>query len=295
MNSLEERISKWRPSAVVTAAILAIPLLGLIDYLTGPDMAFSIFYLFPLALVAWVGRRRDAFLLAVVATGVWLIADLAAGIEYSTLLIPVWNTMTRLGIFVFVSALLANLRSAHAFQERLARSDSLTGICNSARFDEVAREVIATAGRNRHPITISFIDLDDFKSINDRLGHAAGDDLLKRVATVLSEKTRSTDVVARLGGDEFAILAPGMSSHAAKAAMEGLAARLREQLQDLRITVTFSAGCVTFLEAPADVDEMVRISDNLMYVAKRAGKNRFEHLVVASDVSWEDTTVDLRT
>ena len=293
MNPLE-KIRRLRPSAVVTIALVAIPFLGFLDYLTGPDMGFSIFYLFPLSLVAWVGRRRDAFLLAVVAAGVWLAADLAAGVAYSTLLIPVWNTMTRLAVFVFVSALLANLQSAHALQERLARSDSLTGISNSATFAEVARELIVRARRERFPVTVAFIDLDDFKSVNDQLGHAAGDYLLKRVATVLSEKTRATDLVARLGGDEFGILAPGMGSQAAKVAMEGLAVRLREQLQDQQVSVTFSAGCVTFLKAPANVDEMITASDNLMYVAKRAGKNRFEHVVVATDDSWEDVTVDLR-
>ena len=283
------------PSILIALAAVSIPFLGVIDYVTGPDMAFSVFYLPPLALVAWTGRKTAALVLSLVAAGTWIAADVAAGFDYSTLLIPIWNTATRLAVFVLVATLVANLRAAHATQERLARTDSLTGVANARTFEEAARAALNDAGTEGYPVTAAYIDLDDFKSINDQLGHSGGDEVLRAVAAALSQNTRSTDLVARLGGDEFVLLAPGTGSDAAKILMNGLVDRVDDHLSQVPMRTTFSAGCVTFLNPPSDVDEMIRAIDELMYEAKRAGKGTFKHLVLGDDVPRRDTAVDLRT
>src|SRR6185312_6159583 len=90
----------------------------------------------------------------------------------------------------------------------LARIDALTGVANGRTFYDLARVELCRFQRTGRPFTVAYLDLDNFKQVNDRLGHPAGDDLLRRVAQVLRDNTRVLDVPARLGGDEFALLLP---------------------------------------------------------------------------------------
>jgi diguanylate cyclase (GGDEF)-like protein len=121
--------------------------------------------------------------------------------------------------------------------------------------------------------------VDDFKLVNDRLGHSAGDRLLMLVADTLRANVRAVDVVARLGGDEFAVLMPETDDRSAQVMLRRVRRQLLEAARLKGWPVTFSAGLITWVEPPPGVDEMLRTADELMYTAKRHGKNSVSHAV----------------
>ena len=126
-------------------------------------------------------------------------------------------------------ALLAAAQRDWLRRERaISRTDGLTGLLNGRGFYEAAAVELARSSRYRHPLTLAYVDLDDFKEINDRLGHARGDAVLVAVAHALRRACRSTDLVGRLGGDEFVVLFPETDRDAAEAALVKLRSRSQE-------------------------------------------------------------------
>jgi len=115
--------------------------------------------------------------------------------------------------------------------------------------------------------------LDDFKTINDSAGHEAGDSVLTRIAAVLKLQLRGIDIIARMGGDEFVMILPETDDQAAHKVVPRLQSSLLEEMQSYHWPVTFSIGVLTFVSAPSDADEMFRLADQLMYSAKKEGKN----------------------
>ena len=273
-------LDHYPASGLLSASTVMVLGLGVIDYVTGPNLAFSIFYLLPIALVAWRFHYFLAAGAAALAAATWTAADIASDAEYSSPLVPVWNTASRLGVFIFVAGLIHVLRIALDEQRILAQTDPLTGVLNARTFNERAADHVLDAERLSRPLTFAFIDVDDFKAVNDTLGHSGGDRVLRALASALEEVTRDTDLVGRLGGDEFALLMPATGSNDAARVMSVLLERVHASMKMVQHPVTFSAGAVTFLVPPDDVDAMVSTADDLMYEAKRAGKSTFRHVTI---------------
>ena len=172
-----------------------------------------------------------------------------------------------------VAYLLDRLRTQVDIEQQLARSDPVTGIFNRRAFLERLQYRLDLAVREEKPVVLAYIDLDDFKRVNDRGGHDEGDRVLRLVASTLTESVRRTDVVARLGGDEFGLLFAG----ADRASAERLIAKVRHSLLRTLTTeqsaVTCSIGCVTFQASAPDPDAALRAADSLMYKVKSQGKN----------------------
>lgn len=182
-----------------------------------------------------------------------------------------------------IGGVLLNLRDVTqhlALENQLRRQafhDTLTGLPNRALFEDRLAQALARERRHGGAVGVLFVDLDDFKLVNDSLGHAAGDELLRAVAARLADGLRDTDTAARFGGDEFAVLLPELVDGLAEA--EAVAERLRVALQtpvELRgqaLTVTASVGIA--LAARADSSEdVLRNADVAMYAAKERGKGR---------------------
>jgi diguanylate cyclase (GGDEF)-like protein len=120
---------------------------------------------------------------------------------------------------------------------------------------------------------VLFLDLDDFKAINDTLGHAAGDALLQRVGVVLRARLRSVDAPARVGGDEFAAVLPETDGLGARRVADDLRRVLQRELAAAGLPVSVSIGVATFVRAPASFDVALHRADELMYSVKRTSKN----------------------
>ena len=153
----------------------------------------------------------------------------------------------------------------------------MTGVANRRTLANYAAREIERCRRAGEPITLGYLDCDNFKKFNDRWGHQAGDQLLRLVARTLTPLVRPSDLVARLGGDEFAIVLPGTGREKAPKIFKDLQDHIRELALEDGILVSFSVGVVTFVEAPKSVSEMLRQADRLMYEVKNAGKNAFLH------------------
>lgn len=162
--------------------------------------------------------------------------------------------------------------------EHQAFHDSLTGVANRRLFVDRIDHARAATKRSGKPLSLLFIDLDDFKSINDELGHAAGDDLLAAVAERLTSGVRPSDTVGRIGGDEFAILLVDASAKDAAAASDRLLQDLKLPfpVEDGLITVQASVGVVSRMDGEIRTDELLKSADQAMYEAKRHGKGRYE-------------------
>jgi len=157
-----------------------------------------------------------------------------------------------------------------------ARHDPLTGSLNRKGFDEAMEREIARARRQDAQLCVALLDLDNFKSLNDRLGHLAGDEALKHLVQVTREVMRPQDQLARYGGEEFVLILPDTELAAGVKAMERLQRELTKRyfLKDQeRVLITFSAGVAQVEDAAGSADA-IRRADQGMYLAKRSGKNR---------------------
>jgi diguanylate cyclase (GGDEF)-like protein len=155
--------------------------------------------------------------------------------------------------------------------------DRLTGLPNRALFFDRAAHALARRRREPAPMALLYVDLDDFKTVNDALGHAAGDELLAAVADRLDGCVRQGDTVARLGGDEFAILLDhGIDHDGATDIAERIVAALAEPFQLAQATVTLTASVGVALGADASIEDALRDADSAMYTAKAHGKGRYE-------------------
>ncbi|MFH1887235.1 MAG: GGDEF domain-containing protein [Pseudomonadota bacterium] len=276
---LDNLLGRLHPNALTALAFLGVLAIGLADFLTGEEISFSVFYLGPVGLISWYGSS----VLGIGASGfsavVWLWADLSGGHVYSHPFIPLWNCLVRLSFFIIVSRLATALRENLREKSAQALSDPLTGLSNSRQFfQDLAREM-ERGRRFGHPFTVAYLDLDNFKEVNDTLGHDTGNEVLRAVAQVLRESIRATDSLARMGGDEFAALFPetgaGAAEILARKLREGVLSRMGEQ----GWPVTLSAGMITYEKAPGDARKIVKQADDLMYEVKRQGKNGVLHRV----------------
>jgi diguanylate cyclase (GGDEF)-like protein len=172
----------------------------------------------------------------------------------------------------------SDLRTSHDHLEELLMIDDKTGLFNFREFQRRLREEWNRAERYRTPLSLIFLDLDDFKDINDTRGHPAGDQALKEFATLVSGGARASDVAARYGGEEFAIILPHTDGTMGLRVAERIVAAVREfafidEVEPTRITV--SAGVATYPAGPEidSMDALVRAADKALYRAKDAGKD----------------------
>ncbi|MCC6070885.1 diguanylate cyclase [Massilia sp. GCM10020059] len=170
-------------------------------------------------------------------------------------------------------------KQAQIALEQLATRDGLTGLANRRCFDDTLHAEWSRAMRQKQPLSLLMVDVDNFKAYNDANGHLGGDECLKRIATAVASEMRANDLVARYGGEEFAVILPNQALKGAAIVAERIRARV-EQLRlpnrfsrDGRITV--SIGAATALASnEADASELVAIADAALYRAKHMGRNR---------------------
>lgn len=192
---------------------------------------------------------------------------------------PLWQSITAVsdeaGKVRHYIAVFHNIAERKRLEEELeqqATRDHLTGAHNRRAFDTAMRKAIRQAERSDNTFSLLLFDIDRFKSVNDQHGHETGDVILKRLATLVSQTLRSTDLLARWGGEEFAVLLQDTSASGASTFAE----RLRQQVAETRLhglAVTISLGIAEYHRGESP-DEMLARADGALYRAKRAGRNR---------------------
>ena len=224
------------------------------------------------AVVA-VSSQRSLFGLA--RTNVrWTIVPFSLMASAALMLVVLWQRSPFLSV-----ALVGPLLAIQLYQRaivgalramRLALTDPLTSLGNHRNFHDRLERELRHAHERRLPLSLCLIDVDDFKRINDRFGHPAGDRVLSQLATRL----RQTGEAFRLGGDEFALLLPGSDESAALAAASSVVDRIGALKLEQVGTVTVSVGVATSPQHAAERDELIRLADSALYWAKEYGKNQ---------------------
>lgn len=255
-----------------------------ICYLATSVIAFTGFYFnhflfveplffIPILVLSWYGNRKAGILLSVFIVSLTLFINLVVlssvtfSLEYSI------YAFLRLVTYILSSVLIINFRSVHNAEFVMASTDSLTGLLNHRSFYlDLANEIIRSI-RYKHVFSLAYLDIDNFKNINDSIGHYKGDELLISVAKCLLSSLRKTDIIARLGGDEFAIIFPETSQEEVKSAFAKASEELKNKMLKKGWDVSFSVGIVTFETLPADIKEAIKVADDLMYTVKNNKKN----------------------
>lgn len=166
-----------------------------------------------------------------------------------------------------------DLRDELSWEKELATTDSLTGAANLRHFKTELVYEIERSARHGRIFTIAYLDLDNFKEVNDSLGHAEGDRLLNAIVAVAHNRLRKTDLMARIGGDEFAVLLPETDATTMRSPISDLLNEIKQTMERNEWPVTISCGVVAFRTPPPDADKAISSVDKLMYEVKASGKN----------------------
>lgn len=271
---LEQIKIRLSAGGVLLVAIILVAIIGAIDYFSGYEISFSIFYIIPIAFTAWSGQKKSAVFICILSTISWLIFDITSGHFYTHFLIPFWNAFVRLAFFTIIARLLLELKDRLHKEEQLARTDGLTGLLNARTFRLILKNSLELARRNNQPTVIAYIDLDNFKAINDSQGHATGDEVLKTVATTIAKSIRETDRAGRMGGDEFAILLPYTYREGADIVITKMQRNLENAMKQKNWPISFSIGVAIINDTFLNYESVIKMADDLMYRIKKSGMNR---------------------
>lgn len=263
-----------------------------LDHRSHATMSFSLLYFPVIMMVAWFGRRATAIVISLLCSAAWYLINRPS--DGSS---PVFLGSTAIHVFTFsfVAWMTIILRrgkhDGDLFQKKqgtaldtemgLARHDDLTGALNSRGFQEKFSEERAKNLRYGRTTSLLHLDLDHFKEINDVHGHRFGDEMLKKVVSIINENIRDVDAVARNGGDEFIVMLPETESKRAEACAMRILAQMKKSLQR---PLTGSVGIVSFGPASESDLEISKIADEAMYEAKKQGRDR----VVMRDLTRKD-------
>lgn len=262
------------PTLTFILGFLLVVVIGVVDYTLEREFSLVLAYLIVITGVTWYSNWGFGLFTALASTMAWVVADAAAGAVYNHPFALYWNTGSRLITYYAIVLLLSALKDKLWQAETLSTTDVLTGAMNRRGFNLLGDLEIAKASRTSTPLTTAYVDVDDFKLLNDRHGHDEGDKALQLTARVVQSNLRQNDTLARLGGDEFAIILPDTDSKTAQAVIARLHHALKETMASYDYAITFSIGVVTFTHPPMSVDALLRGADTLMYEVKRSGKGR---------------------
>lgn len=257
---------------MIGVGVLLVAAIGVVDFETGPDFRIFPLYFIPISLGAWAARRTGATFFALVASATWAVSNWswhASDVHF------VANVVTQLLAFGAVAAMTASMRRNYDVAVQTSMLDALTGLANTRGFYDRAGQLLDLAARKSEPLALIYLDLDDFKRVNDERGHAEGDEVLEELAKAMRGCLRKTDLAARLGGDEFALVLVDGDRDATERAVarlrEGFAAAAERRGWPVKLSV--GALVLDPVEAEARLVDLMREADALMYAAKGEGKD----------------------
>lgn len=263
----------WRRALAYVLCIIVIFLLGGLRTATDAELAFASLAMLPVLVMAWIGGKWAGITMAFLAAVMWSVADIYTAREFSAHWIPWLNGLIRFLNYGFVVVLVLQVRLQYAREHEHATRDALTGLLNRRSFVAAAGSEVDRATRYGSHFTVIFLDLDNFKGLNDTLGHAIGDAALQATARALVGATRTTDIVARMGGDEFAVIFPEIDFDAADLAAHKLFDAVNRALAQYP-PVGVSVGVAWFDVPNGPLSAMLKTADDLMYAVKADGKNK---------------------
>jgi len=263
----------------LTGYVLLTLLVYWFNAVTPPEARLGILYIIPVLLVTWTEGLAWGILFALVTT---VYREATAWVQMPPDTPLVWRGVTALAYLAVLGVAMAGLQTLRRSQAALARlvtQDPLTNVMNARAFADRLGQELDRNRRYPRPLALMYMDLDNFKVINDTHGHQTGDAVLRLVADAMRSSVRLADVVGRLGGDEFAVLMPETDSALADAAAKRLIVGLRNVFKGTP-NVTASIGVVSCTATDASTDDLLRRADQAMYDAKKSGKDRVVQVAI---------------
>jgi diguanylate cyclase (GGDEF)-like protein len=284
MTEAGPNLTAWlsqRPRPLLGGIALAMFLLvAVIRYETSPRLDITLFFLIPVSFALWFVSRTLGWFFVAIAVAIMLHFDhLHWGRSWDT--VEFWNAMMSGATLAVFAVIFSEVRGLYQRAQMQSLQDSLTGLANRRAFLALLAAENRRMRREGKPLTLAYVDVDDFKHVNDKLGHTAGDALLRSLARCMESVVRASDTVGRLGGDEFAVLLPDTTEPAAKTVVGKLQERLLQCGLLPNHTVTLSIGAVTFERDYESAEKMLEQADQAMYAVKQSGKNRVEYRLVS--------------
>lgn len=247
-------------------------LIAYLDYSLGKDLNLFVLFLIPSVFAVWYLGIRYGIFFAALSVLIAFVSDLTLRTN-----IPVWilaiNGLIRFIVFGAIVVGLNTIKRQNNLLRQTTLIDPLSGIGNKRAAFADGTEKIDNMRQNNIPLTILFIDLDNFKSVNDTYGHDAGDELIVSVGHILKKHIRDSDTVARIGGDEFIAILYGADEKGAFVVAEKIRSILETKFKQQNYNVTASIGAATFLSPPSSFEHALKKADSLMYEAKNNSKN----------------------
>jgi len=265
---------KWPNKSVLAIAIVLVVVISLVDTFSGSEIRLIPFYFVPITLAGMVLSKVNGYIFAFCSAILWAIANYSAGLRFSSEWVWAWNLTVQAIAFIIVLELVRQLHIARIKEHEMARIDPLTGLLNSRAFYEQSHSLLSLCHREKLPIVLAYIDLDNFKSVNDKEGHQRGNDILNIIAQLMKTNFRTSDLIARLGGDEFAVLLPDTAIHDAHEVLERFRIATFNQMRIVGNNVTTSIGGIACSCSPLDIDMLLKSADQFMYNVKGSGKNQ---------------------
>lgn len=257
----------------ITVALLGALAIAIADGLIGGEVKMYPFYFLPVTYAAMTTDAKASLVMVLLCSALELASNLLGGVVYGAGWIWVWNTAAHGLALALIAVLIVRLRAALQKESESARIDSLTGLMNRRAFNELAPALLGLCRREDNPVVMAYVDLDNFKCVNDTGGHQQGDVVLRRVAQALRSRLRETDLLARIGGDEFALLLFDADVQKAGEILEHMRADIEASMRSLGHAVTASMGAAAYRHAPTGMRELEHAADMTMYGVKKTGKN----------------------
>lgn len=280
-------LQRSHPAMAICLTLILLVLAGACDFFLPPSFSLSFLYAIPVLFMAWYFGPVIAGLMMILTGSLWVTIEFLTKANNLPLPVVLWNTFMQLVLMASFAYLVLRLRHMIEQNHETARRDTVTGLSNSRTFYEIAEIEVMRAKRYGHPISLAFIDLDDFKLINERYGHPVGDRLLAEFAHLAFSIFRRTDTVARIGGDEFVILMPETNQDESKAPIEKLRQSMDTVMKENNWPITLSIGVYTFLTMPNNLQVMITFADSLMCQVKLSGKNQVAYEIFADEKATE--------
>ncbi len=271
------RAERWLRPALLVVGLILVTVCRWGDATGRVSLTATWLFVALLLLAGWSCSRNAALGLTLISLLAWGWIDASGAAVWTEALS---GQLVRFAVALGLVAWMSRLRERLAQVHRLARLDSLTGLPNRQALVEALDAELSRTRRFGRPFTVALLDCDGFKAINDRSGHLAGDDVLRRIGLALRQHTRRYDCVGRLGGDEFLLVLSEADRESAVAIAERLRAALRQSIEREYPSLTISLGVVTFRTADLDWDECIQQADDAMYAAKRQGPDRTRFEVI---------------
>lgn len=259
--------------------VVSVALIGYADYRTGADFEFYVFYSLPVIVSSiYLGLVRSMWIV-LLSIFAWMATDHYLFRCHDSIAAVLFNGSMRAAILLFIACFISNIKSTLELEANRSRYDPLTMLYNRLGFNEIANKMLMVAKRKSFSTCLAYIDIDDFKKVNDLFGHNAGDELLRRVGNCMKMSFREEDVVARIGGDEFAVFLTGLNETDATKCIERSMKKLMASVKEEALDVGFSVGVVTFKTNNYLLGDMLSVADDLMYQVKQSGKG---HMLLKS-------------